>query len=203
MESRSRIDLSRLSKAAARGGCVDHANCYTGRMDTVLFQAMIVPHRSLSPRGLRGVTALILCCTALILVRVWLIRAWPVMGFGVVEIGLAVTLLRWNARHSRASELVLLTEEALSVVRTDAAGKRAESRLPVAWLNVILEETPGQVPRVLLAARAAREEIGAALGEAERRDLAQALRAALWRMRNPLFDNPQLRSPMVPSDPLP
>ena len=146
---------------------------------------------------------LILGCTALILLRVWFIRAWPVMGFGVVEIGLAVTLLRWNARHSRASELVLLTEEALSVARTDAAGRQTKLRLPVAWLNVLLAETPGQVPRLLLTAHGIHEGIASALGEAEKRDLAAALRDAMWRMRNPLFDNPQLREIMRPEGPSP
>jgi hypothetical protein len=36
-------------------------------------------------------------------------------------------------------------------------------------------------------------EVGAALGEAEKRQLATALLQALERQRNPLFDNPQLR----------
>jgi hypothetical protein len=36
------------------------------------------------------------------------------------------------------------------------------------------------------------EEVGRCLGEAEKRDLAAALDAALHRWRNPRFDNPQL-----------
>lgn len=172
-------------------------------MDTVLFQAVIVPHRSLTPRGMRAVVALMLGCTALILLRVWLIGAWPVMAFSGIEIGLAVGLLRLNARRARASELVILTEGGLSVTRTDTAGRRVECRLPAAWLNVVLEERPGQVPRLLLASREAREEVGAVLGEAEKRDLAGALQGALWRMRNPVFDNPQLREPIPRPDPAP
>ncbi len=172
-------------------------------MDAVLFQAVIVPHRSLTPRGMRAVVLLILGCTALILLRVWLIGAWPVMAFSGIEIGLALGLLRLNALRARASELVILTEDGLWVTRTDAAGRRAECQLPAAWLNVVLEERAGQVPRLLLAARDASEEIGAVLGEEEKRDLAAALRAALWRMRNPVFDNPQLREPTPPPDPSP
>jgi hypothetical protein len=51
-----------------------------------------------------------------------------------------------------------------------------------------------------------REQVATALGEREKRDLAAALRAALHRYRNPVFDNPQLRgdatglsSPPAPS----
>ncbi len=160
---------------------------------TILFEAMIVPHRSLSPRGVRVLMALMLGCAALIALRVLLIGAWPVLGFSVVEVGLAVGLLKLNVHRARASELVLLTEYAMSVTRTDPRGRRVEVSFPVDWLNVVLEEIPGQVPRLALVMRNVREEIAASLGEAEKRDLAAALGDALWRLRNPVFDNPQLR----------
>ncbi len=76
----------------------------------------------------------------------------------------------------------------MRIVRTDRAGKRQERRLPVGWLNVVIEEPPGRVPRLLLVARGIREEIAASLGEDEKRDLWAALAAALHRLRNPLFD---------------
>ena len=136
--------------------------------------------------------AICLLC-ALIVLRFWLIGAWPVAGFGVVEIGLAIFLLRLNASRARASELVLLSEDALRIVRTDRHGRRKERVLPVGWLNAVLEEPPGRVPRLLLVARGVREEIADALGEEEKRDLGRRLRDALHRLRNPRFDNPQLR----------
>jgi hypothetical protein len=37
------------------------------------------------------------------------------------------------------------------------------------------------------------EEVGAQLGEEEKRDLAAALGAAMERWRNPVFDNEQLK----------
>jgi uncharacterized membrane protein len=159
----------------------------------VLFEAVIVPHRSLSRSGLFRLQAVIvgLCClTAL---RFWMLGAWPVLAFSFVEIGVVVFLLHLNARRARSSEMVLLSEDALRVVRTDSRGKRQERRINPAWLNVVMEEAPGRVPKLWLVARGAREEIGAALGEHEKRDLAEALRTALYDARNPRFDNPQLR----------
>ncbi len=94
----------------------------------------------------------------------------------------------------RASELVLLSEDALRIVRTGRAGRRDECVLPVGWLNVVLDEQPGRVPKLLLVARGVREEIAATLGEAEKRDLWSALRDALHQVRNPRFDNAQLRT---------
>lgn len=161
-------------------------------MDQTVFEALIVPYRSLSRRGLAILVAVICLLSALLALRFWLIGAWPVAGFSVIEIGLAVFLLRLNARRARASELVLLSPDALRIVRTDWRGERQERALPVAWLNAVLEESPGKVPRLLLVARGVREEIAATLGEAEKRDLSAALRDALHRLRNPRFDNPQL-----------
>jgi uncharacterized membrane protein len=160
--------------------------------ELTLFEAVIVPHRSLSPAGLRWLILLICGLCGLTALRFWLLGAWPVVAFSVLEVGLAVVLLRINASRARASEMILLTDRALRIVRTSARGRRQECTLAPTWLNVVLEETPGRVPRLVLTARDVREEIGAALGEAERRDLAQALTEALYHARNPRFYNLQL-----------
>jgi uncharacterized membrane protein len=157
-----------------------------------VFEAVIVPHRSLSARGLVILIAALAGLCGLIGLRFWMIGAWPVACFGVVEIGLAAFLLQLNARRARATELVLLSEDVLRIVRTDWQGRRAERVLPAGWLNTLLEEPPGQVPRLLVVSRGVREEIAASLGEAEKRDLSKALADALHHLRNPRFDNPQL-----------
>ncbi|HEX5325270.1 MAG TPA: DUF2244 domain-containing protein [Acetobacteraceae bacterium] len=162
-------------------------------MDPVLFEAVIVPHRSLSPRGLRILICVICGLCSLTALRFLLIRAWPVIGFSVIEVGLAVLLLWINARRVRETELVLLSESGLEIVRTDASGRKQTVSLPHAWLQVLMEERDGRIPRLLLAARGLRHEIASSLGEAEKRDLAGALSAALHRLHHPIFDNPQLR----------
>ena len=161
-------------------------------MQNVLFEAMIVRHRSLSRRGLVLVMAAIgVVCVANVAASA-LLRAWPVTGFAGAELVLAAVLLRMNALGARASELLLLTPEALRLVRTDARGRRQERVLQPTWLAVQMEERPGRVPALWVAAHGVREELGRFLGEAEKRDLARALAEALHRWRNPVFDNPQL-----------
>lgn len=158
-----------------------------------VFEAMIVPHRSLSPHGLRVLVGFICLLSGGVSTGLWFAGAWPAVGFYGAEIGLAVALLRWDARRVRASEMLLLSDAGLRVVRTDTRGRRQERVLQAAWLGVALEERPGRVPALWLTNRGRRMEVGAALGEAEKRDLAEALRAALQRWRHPVFDNPQLR----------
>lgn len=161
-------------------------------MPDILFEAMIVPHRSLSRRGLRLLLAGIGVICAANVIAFTRLHAWPVVGFAGGELILAAVLLRLNALSAKASELVLLTPDALRVIRTDPKGRREERVMSPAWLNVEVEERPGRVPALWVGARGQREELGRVLGETEKRDLARALAAALYRWRNPVFDNPQL-----------
>ncbi len=161
--------------------------------DVPLFQAVIVPHRSLSPAALKRLLAVIcIMCSASAGIFVWL-GAWPVGGFTGIELLLAAFLFRLNSRAVRGSELVMLSGNGLRVLRTDPRGRKSEITLQPGWLNLVVEERPGRVPGLVLVARDVRVEIARSLGEDEKRDLAEALAAALDRMRNPRFDNPQLR----------
>jgi uncharacterized membrane protein len=78
-------------------------------------------------------------------------------------------------------------------LRVDANGRTSEQVMPSGWLNVVLTERPGRVPGLYLAARGRQVEVAHSLGEPEKRDLAEALAGALHRLKNPVFDNPQLR----------
>ena len=151
-----------------------------------------MPHRSLSPRGLRwlvgALCGLSLCTTSVF----WWLGAWPIAGFNGVEITTALLLLRHNARAARATEVLLLTGSALRIIRTSVKGVRTERVVPPGWLRVQLEERPGRVPGLFLASHGAREEVAASLGEPEKLDLARALREALAEWRSPRFENPQL-----------
>jgi len=129
----------------------------------------------------------------LISLRFWTLGAWPVLPFSLVEVGLVLLMLHLNTRQARTSELILLSETDLRIIRTGASGQRRETVLPSGWLSVSLRERDGRVPALLLSRHGAHEEIGQALGEAEKRDLAASLARALHRARNPVFDNPQLR----------
>jgi uncharacterized membrane protein len=162
--------------------------------ETPVFEALIVPHRSLSPAGIRILlgAVLLLCCVSSS-VFVWM-GAWPVGGFTGLELLLAAWLFRLHMRSAKATELLLLTPRCLSVVRTDPDGVRRTRELPPAWLAVHLLERPGRVPALLLVGQGHELEIGASLGEVEKRSLAEAVGEALRRLRSPVFDNPQLRA---------
>jgi uncharacterized membrane protein len=184
--------------AATTGAGKRHRLSYisTVHEPSPLFQAIIVPQRSLSERGQRMLLLAIcgMCgLSACVFVR---IGAWPVGGFTGVELLLAAVLFRLHARAARASEMLLLTPDALRIVRTAPGGQRQVTTLPQAWLCIRLRERPGRVPALILSTHGREVEVASAIGENAKRDLEQALSAALRNFRNPVFDNPQLREPI-------
>jgi uncharacterized membrane protein len=162
--------------------------------DPILFQAEVTPHRSLSARGLKLIIGFVCSVSLGTTTLFWSLGAWPIAGFNGGEILLAMVLLRAHHKSARAKEVLMLSGGGLRIVRVDARGKSSEQVLPAGWLNVVLTERPGRVPGLYLAARGMQVEVARSLGEPEKRDLAEALSGALHRLKNPIFDNPQLRS---------
>ena len=161
--------------------------------DDLLFEAEITPHRSLSTRGLTLVLGFLGIVSLAVTTLFWALGAWPIAGFNGAEMILAALLLRLHIRSRRTREVLLLTASDMRILRFDETGARTERALPAAWLNVILEERSGRVSALYLATHGRAEEIARVHGEDEKRDLAAALRAALHTLKNPTFDNPQLR----------
>jgi uncharacterized membrane protein len=167
-------------------------------MHETVFEAVIVPHRSLSRRGRRILLGAIAAMCAINATVFTHIGAWPVGGFTGIELLLASVMLSINVRAARATETLNLSEAGLRIRRTDIRGATSERMLPPGWLRVVLQERPGRVPALWLVSHGRHEEVARVLGETEKRDLAAALEAALHRWRHPLFDNPQLAGPDPP-----
>jgi uncharacterized membrane protein len=136
--------------------------------------------------------------TASVAVRFCLLRAWPVVAFSLFEVPLIGVLLAINMRRARASELIMLDAQKFTVIRTDPAGRRRQVSLPSAWLRVDLAVVRG-ISRLILSSRDRNCEVGSFLHEPEKLSLRAALSDALHRLRNPHFDNPQLRDGVGPA----
>jgi uncharacterized membrane protein len=157
-----------------------------------IFQATVRPHRSLSRKGVIIVICCMLAASLTVTSLMALLGAWPVVGFNGGDIALAIFLFWLNIRAARAVEIISLEADSLNIHRTDIHGRVQTLSLPPYWLNIVLQERTGTVPKLLLASRGAQTEIARQLGETEKRDLAASLTRALNRWRNPSFDNPQL-----------
>ena len=161
--------------------------------ETVLFEAVIVPHRSLSGVGVRILLGVVLAACVGSSTAFVLLGAWPVGVFAGLELVLAAVLSLLDLLAARAGERRRLAPGGRGLGRAGARGRVETSDLPADWMAVRLEERHGRVPALVLQLRGQAVEVGRELGEDAKRSLAEALAEALHRRRNPVFDNPQLR----------
>lgn len=157
--------------------------------DAMFFEAVIVPHRSLSRRGRYLLLAAIALMGTVSGTIFLLLGAWPVAGFTGLELPFAGWLIHHHAMAARSSETVIIAPSGLQIRRTMPDGRRSLVTLPVGWLQVRLRETPGRVPTLFVGSRDDWREIGHTLGEEEKRDLAAAIIDAIRRWRSPDLDH--------------
>ncbi len=147
--------------------------------DRVVFDAVLAPHRSLSPRGF-----VVLMCGICVVsftagLFFFLVGAWPVVGFMGLDVLLIYLAFRINYRRGRMYETLRLTPRRLAVRRVDSWGEARQWSFQPAWLQVLMDEPPGDHSRLILRSHGRSLAIGGFLTLEERVDLARTLRAAI------------------------
>ena len=148
------------------------------------FNAMITPHRSLSPRGfaiLIGIVATMNFTAGILFMAQ---GAWPVFGFCGLEVVLVWWAFRANYRAARSHETVQLSDEELRIRRVDAKGRARAFSFQPYWVRVALREEPDESTHLHLMSHGRELEVAAALSPPERADFARALEKALAELRS-------------------
>jgi len=151
--------------------------------ETLLFDALLRPNRSLGPRGFFILMAALGGFSFAAGIAFMSIGAWPVFGFFGLDLLAVYIAFRLNYRSGRGYETVRLTERRLSLLRVDWRGHRQRLDFQPYWLRVELDEpvTPGS--QIMLASHGRRAVVGSFLSPGERADFAAALRNALADLR--------------------
>jgi uncharacterized membrane protein len=153
-------------------------------MSTVTyFDAVLRPNRSLGGRGFVLLMAALATLSFVAGVIFISVGAWPVFGFLGLDVLLIWLAFRASYRSGRLAETVKLTDDALEVRRVDAYGRGRAWRVPPTWLRVEISNVGEHDCRVTLRSHGEERVVGAFLAPEERKDLADALRAALARQR--------------------
>ena len=150
----------------------------------VHFATSLSPHRSLSPEGFKWLIRGAVAANLLIGVPMYLVGAWPVMGFMGLDVFLLWYMFKRSYLDARRSETLLLTDRELVIVRVAPDGEREELRLDAYWLKVETTEE-----RLVVTSRGNRAVIGRFLGPDERVRVADQLKAAIADMRAPRYDH--------------
>ena len=150
-----------------------------------LFHAVITPHRSLTRRGVAWLLLGLGSASTLLSVPLYLMGAWPVIGFFGLDLGLLYALIRLNNRDARRREDVIVSYDDVSVLRIDPRGRRAQWRFNPLWVRLCREDIAEfGTRRLALLHRQQALEIAACLGSYEKADFAEALARALVLARD-------------------
>jgi uncharacterized membrane protein len=153
-------------------------------LPAIHFMTSLRPHRSLTPNGFKWLIRAVLAANVMVGLPMYLLGAWPVVGF----LGLDVALLWWlfqrNFLDARRSETLLLNEREFIVNRVAPDGEREEHRLDAYWLKI------EQGERLVVTSRGSRVVVGRFLSPEERHQVGEQLETALAGMRAPTYEHP-------------
>jgi len=157
--------------------------------DRVLFDARLMPHRSLPPVGFALLMAGISLVSFGAGLTFYLIGAWPIVGFLGLDVLLVYVAFKVSFRRMRAFETLRLTQSVLVYERVTPAGVRRRWTFQPYWLRVEFDDPPEHGSQLRLRSHGRSVTVGAFLPPPERETLAAALRQALRQLRNPVFDH--------------
>jgi uncharacterized membrane protein len=151
--------------------------------DTLLFNATLRPNPPMSAGALKLVLAVVAAIN--LSFASWFVAhgAWPVTPF----MGADIALLAWAFHASRLAarrrEELRVTQSCLRLERFPPRGSPTHVEFNPYWVRVELEEPQRSASRLTLRSHGRVEQIGTFLPPAERRSVAQALKAAIWKAR--------------------
>jgi uncharacterized membrane protein len=174
----------RAARSSPKIAAMDPSPTRSGDDDRVLFDAVLTPHRSLSPLGFLVLMTVLVAVSFLAGVFFFLAGAWPVVGFLGLDVLLVYIAFRVSYRRARAYETLHLTRHTLTVCRVDPAGGERRWQFTPAWLQVLLDDRPARAAPLTLRSHGKSLAIGGFLTAEERRGLAKALTAALAEARS-------------------
>ena len=152
--------------------------------DDAIFSATLRPHRSLSRAGFTLLIGAITALWAGFGIYLWQLGAWPVLGFGGLDILAIYVAFKLNYRAARAFEEVEVSRTAIVVRKVMANGRAQEFRFNPQWVRLEVQEIADEgVVRIALRARDSHVPVGAFLNPADRKSFARAFGAALAAAR--------------------
>lgn len=151
----------------------------------VIFDAVLMPHRSLSPRAFVILMSVVCGVSFVAGLAFFLMGAWPVVGFFGLDVVLIYLAFKANFRAARLYETVTVTPDELLVERVSPRGDAQRWRFQPAWLKVMMDDPPKHESQVTLRSHGRKLVIGSFLTPDERLDFAKALKQALAKAQAP------------------
>jgi uncharacterized membrane protein len=156
----------------------------SGGTEPARFDAILTPHRSLSPLGFTILMTVVAGVNVVGGIAFMLHGAWPVFGFCGLDVLLFYVMFRLNYRSARMFERIRLTADELIVERHEVNGKIQSWSFQPYWLRITMADPPEADSPLVLKSHGRSLAVGSFLSAAERLDLARALERALAAQRD-------------------
>ena len=149
-----------------------------------MFDVVIRPYRSLSRRGFNMLMAAVASVAFFASLSFLALGLWPVLPFLGGEVLLVYWAFRSNYLDRRAYETVRLTSRALSIEQAGPAGRKTRVLFqPPHWLRVDLQRHRDGSQTLVIGSHGRSMTIAQFLSPNEKASFADALSAALDRLR--------------------
>lgn len=149
----------------------------------VWFDAVLHPHRSLSPLGFIILMVALAGVSFAMGIAFVMAGAWPVFGFFGLDVLLVYLAFRANYRSGMVYETLRLTSADFTVRRVLPNGKSKTWSFQPYWLRVEMDNPPQSDSELRLSSHGRSLVIGSFLTPVERLEVAEAISAALRRNR--------------------
>ncbi|MBI1364651.1 MAG: DUF2244 domain-containing protein [Alphaproteobacteria bacterium] len=151
--------------------------------DARVFDALLYPNRSLPNAGFIAVMTIVILANMTIGLGVYLMGAWPVIGFCGLDVFLVWLAFRLSYRQGRLHERVRVTPDEMWVSRVLPSGHETRWRLQPYWTEVKIDRPVEHESQVRVVSKGRTLILGSFLSPPERGEFAAALSAALERSR--------------------
>ena len=149
----------------------------------ILFEAILVPHRSLPPLGFFVVMAALVGVSLAIGIGFSVAGAWPVLGFLGIDIILVYIAFRISYGAARQCERVRVRADELEVMYMMPCGTGKRAVMQSYWAKVHLERVNPRHVQLMIRSHGRALEVGSFLGVAEKTAFADTLTVALDQSR--------------------
>lgn len=156
----------------------------TAFSEPLWFDAELRPHRSLSRKAYGRIMGVFMLVCMVGGARAWVIGAWPVAAFLVLDVLLLWGAFKLSYMSGRAREVVRLSRSDLQVSRYSPFGPPRHARFEPYWTRVEIRHAGEHRAQVRLRDAQNHTVIASFLPKEERTQLGWALKDALQRLRD-------------------
>lgn len=155
----------------------------TAAGDDRIFDAILYPNRSLPTTGFIAVMSIVIGVNLTLGLAFYMIGAWPVLGFCGLDIFLVWLAFRLSYRQGRLHERVRVTAEDMWVARVLPSGHETRWRLQPYWTQIAIDRPVDHDSQVRVLSKGRTLILGSFLSPKERGEFADALGAAIARLK--------------------